>query len=191
MSMPMITKEGEVYEDGRSAARARELTGMARAHGDPVGTVRTTTFGYIYPESILETPATEVTPEAPTRNGDDNEVTVPTVTGVNYSHTGVTPIPEGGLVVTATAEPGYRITGTDSWSFTFTEPEPEPELPGDGGEGEAGVQALAFSPEDHSVAEVQEYLDNADEEERQRVLDAETEGKARKTLLADNGRNEN
>ena len=42
----------------------------------------------------------------------------------------------------------------------------------------------AYDPSEHSVAEVKEYLDGADEAERQRVLDAEASSeKPRKGLL--------
>lgn len=43
----------------------------------------------------------------------------------------------------------------------------------------------AFDPGEHTVEEVQEYLENATDEERERVLAAEAEGKARKSLAAD------
>lgn len=41
-----------------------------------------------------------------------------------------------------------------------------------------------FDPADHNVDEVEEYLATADASERERVLDAERKGKARKRLLA-------
>jgi hypothetical protein len=41
-----------------------------------------------------------------------------------------------------------------------------------------------FDPTSHTVDEVITYLDGADETERERVLAAETDGKARKTVLA-------
>lgn len=40
-----------------------------------------------------------------------------------------------------------------------------------------------FDPSEHSVEEVNNYLEGVDEEERNRVLDAEAEGKARATLI--------
>lgn len=40
-----------------------------------------------------------------------------------------------------------------------------------------------FDPADHTVAEVNEYLANATEEERTRVLSAEKDGKARTSLV--------
>lgn len=41
----------------------------------------------------------------------------------------------------------------------------------------------SFDPSDHTVAEVQEYLQDAGGDERERVLDLERAGKARKGLL--------
>ena len=72
------------------------------------------------------------------------------------------------------------------------EPEPEPEDPGDDEEGE-GINMMStneFDPSDHGIGEVKAYLADADEEERQRVLDAERSGKARKSLLPDDEREE-
>lgn len=43
----------------------------------------------------------------------------------------------------------------------------------------------AFDPASHTAAEVEEYLASADDEERERVLAAERDGKARKSLLSD------
>lgn len=45
-----------------------------------------------------------------------------------------------------------------------------------------------FDPANHTVAEVREYLDAADETERERVLAAEAEGKGRKGLLDEEGK---
>lgn len=44
-----------------------------------------------------------------------------------------------------------------------------------------------FDPSDHKVDEVQEYLESASEEERQRVLAAEKDGKGRVTILGEEG----
>jgi len=43
----------------------------------------------------------------------------------------------------------------------------------------------AFDPAEHSVAEVNDYLEGASEDEQQRVLDAEAAGKARKGILGE------
>jgi hypothetical protein len=42
-----------------------------------------------------------------------------------------------------------------------------------------------YDPSEHTVEEVKEYLDGADDAERERVLAAEADGKGRKTLLPD------
>lgn len=57
----------------------------------------------------------------------------------------------------------------------------------------AGVEAAAaqtpaadtesFDPSDHTVDEVKAHLENADDAERERVLDAEKAGKARTSLI--------
>lgn len=49
---------------------------------------------------------------------------------------------------------------------------------GDGGEDQ-------FDPSKHNVDEVNQYLADADEEERERVLAAERDGKARTSILPD------
>lgn len=110
--MKMHLNEGEAYIEGRSAAKASELLEKAEAAGLR-GSVRTTSFGYIVPASIVD----------------------------------------GGAAQTEEAT----------------------ELVGDADE---------FDPADHSVAEVEDYLETVDDDERQRVLDAEREGKKRKSLLS-------
>jgi len=68
-------------------------------------------------------------------------------------------------------------------------PEDQPAVetePGTTSDADEAVNApvAAFDPAEHSVAEVKEYLDSADEAERQRVLDAEASSeKPRKGLL--------
>lgn len=49
----------------------------------------------------------------------------------------------------------------------------------------AEARADLFDPSEHTVEEVKDYLDGADEDERERVLAAEADGKGRKTLLPD------
>lgn len=48
---------------------------------------------------------------------------------------------------------------------------------------EAEEESGEYDPAAHSVAEVQEYLASADEDEQLRVLEAEESGKARKGIL--------
>lgn len=53
-------------------------------------------------------------------------------------------------------------------------------------EADSGAEeSKEFDPNDHSVEKVKAYLEGADEGERERVITAEKEGKARKTLLTD------
>lgn len=48
---------------------------------------------------------------------------------------------------------------------------------------DALVAVEPFDPSEHTVAEVQDHLDAADDDERERVLAAEAAGKARKSIL--------
>lgn len=47
--------------------------------------------------------------------------------------------------------------------------------------------AKDFKPEEHSVDEVKKRLEKADQEEREQILNAELQGKARKTVLEPHG----
>lgn len=51
---------------------------------------------------------------------------------------------------------------------------------------EVEVPRKVFNPADHTVSEVNKYLDRADDDERARVLAAERDGQARKGILGDN-----
>lgn len=53
----------------------------------------------------------------------------------------------------------------------------------DAGDGDQVEEQKLFDPSEHDVKEVEAYLKDASEEEQKRVLAAEKEGKARKTLL--------
>ena len=50
-------------------------------------------------------------------------------------------------------------------------------------EARAFLGEVLYDPSAHTVVEVQEYLETASDEERERVLAAERDGKARSTLL--------
>lgn len=63
------------------------------------------------------------------------------------------------------------------------ESESEPELESEGGEPEEQLQESDFDPGQHSVGEVNTYLADADLSERERVLQAESEGKGRVRIL--------
>lgn len=101
MSTKPFVPEGSVFIEGRSEEKARELLELAEKAG-LVGTVYTTSFGYIAPQAIF---------------GEENK-------------------------------------------------------------------AAEFDPSAATIAEVQEYLDGADDTERERVLAAEAAGKGRKALVS-------
>lgn len=74
----------------------------------------------------------------------------------------------------ATADPGQQRSLTP----------PAGAADGDGPSSEQGEDSVTFDPGEHNAPEVIEYLKSADEEERSRVLAAETAGKNRKGILA-------
>lgn len=60
----------------------------------------------------------------------------------------------------------------------------QPEVPEEQPAPESGPEApVQFDPNEHTVAEIQEHLASADEAEKERVLAAEADGQARKTLV--------
>jgi hypothetical protein len=54
----------------------------------------------------------------------------------------------------------------------------------DEGDGDEKTEGDVFDPSEHKVDDVLAYLADADEDERQRVLTAESEGKTRSTILS-------
>ena len=62
-----------------------------------------------------------VTPAAPTFHDGEPWITLPTVEGVTYSVSG-TPGYDASVTVTATAQSGYELVGTASWSHTYGPP---------------------------------------------------------------------
>ena len=74
-----------------------------------------------------------VTPTPPTFHDGEPWITLPTVEGVTYSVSG-TPGYDASVTVTATAQAGYELVGTASWSHTFgPEPLPVVAITGTGG----------------------------------------------------------
>lgn len=70
--------------------------------------------------------------------------------------------------------------------LTHPEDTPEPEEPEEEPEEPSPAQAVhddQYDPSYHTVVEVNAYLASADPEERERVLEAERNGKARKGIL--------
>ena len=77
--------------------------------------------------TIPDDPDTEVTPEAPDHDEENNTVTVTPQEGVEWSHVGEVDIPEDGeLVVSAEPEEGYVFPdgATTEWTYTYTVPDP-------------------------------------------------------------------
>lgn len=77
-------------------------------------------------------------------------------------------------------EPGTDTDPAKVWNVGGA---PETETPA-AAEGAEEEPADEFDPSKATVEEVQEYLDGADDTERERVLAAEKDGKARKTVLS-------
>lgn len=103
------------------------------------------------------------------------------VDGVRY-HAGTIPA----------ASVAERITNPKAWADAPKPPEQaaepvtpqsNPQAPAQGGPDGGNDGGDAFNPSDHTVADVQAYLETADEAERTRVLDAERSGKGRSTLI--------
>lgn len=72
-----------------------------------------------------------------------------------------------------TTSDGYIVPASLLGDPSTETPEPE----------EQEVEEGQFDPSEHSVAKVEEYLESADADERKRVLAAERDGKARKSLV--------
>lgn len=124
-------REDEAFVEGRSYEQAIEFLARAEKAGLDPHVVRTTSFGYIVPKSLLK--------------GDDP---------VNDDEN-----PQD----TENPETGAELNG-----------------PGKGGEEKDGDSP--FDPADHTVKQVEAYLDGADDAERDRVLAAEREGQNRKAF---------
>lgn len=154
--MPMIPQltESETYVKGRSASTAKALI---EAAGDRTAEVRTTSHGYIVPSEIL---SGEEGYEIYTSS---DRPAVPTEPGTS---TNVDEVNNVGQAATAAA-----ATGPAEVDAAQAEAEEEGEEP-----------AEQFDPSAATVDEVLSYLDGADEEEVQRVLAAEAEGKNRKGI---------
>lgn len=63
--------------------------------------------------------------------------------------------------------------------------QPGESAPEQDGEQEPTDEQGQFDPDQHTVTEVNDYLAGADDEERQRVLDAEQSGQNRKTIVGE------
>jgi hypothetical protein len=203
--------DGDAYIQGRSPEKSRELLEAAEAAGIDPALVRTTSDGYIVPKelggetgddkNVLEigmgVPEKGYSTALPDQDGgsDVNDQVAKNLMD------DIQPVADAGAVEAAIlnqSEPtGAKTEGTAEGNGSQTvgdsavlgqdfdkaaEDEKQgkvdrPELPDPG--------TLEFDPSEHTVEEVKEYLDGADDAERERVLSAEADGKARKSLLPD------
>lgn len=172
----MIINEGDAFIEGRSPEKARELLAKAEAAGIDPGLVRTTSGGYLVPEEIagegaftksvgsLTTQADLIeaekveTVQNEWKDREDEESAHP----VQAATAGITPVHRDVDPLENAPEPVVEATEEEET------------------EGEA-----QFDPSEHNIAEVEKHLAAADDTERERVLAAEREGKARKSLLSD------
>lgn len=76
-----------------------------------------------------------------------------------------------------------HILASDVLDLEDQSEEDQPEEQGEESEEQGEKHPEEFNPSEATVDEVRDYLENADEEERQRVLAAEAEGKKRKGIL--------
>lgn len=100
--------------------------------------------------SISHRPVTviRVTPTPPTFHDGEPWITLPTVEGVTYSVAG-TPGYNASVTVAATADEGYELVGTASWSHTYG---PAPSIYPMSGEW-SGLPATPQVMESHTIAE--------------------------------------
>jgi hypothetical protein len=175
--------DGESFVKGRSGAIARELIELA---GDRAAEVLTTSYGYIVP--------TEILPEG--FEGAITNADIPAVTTEPGTPTNVEDVFNKGGVRNAPV--GTPLPEADDAPATLRHSVPDGKplvvLPGSAAaEGEAapadeeqdnGDNVTAFDPSKATVAEVEEYLAGADDDERARVIAAEKESdKPRKGVL--------
>lgn len=185
--MKHVLNDGEAYVAGRSPEKARELLALA-AEKDLVGSVRTTSSGYIIP--------TELGYEGAVESDDDNLVEV----GNNLPEEGYTTAIDDAEVAASVAsdlladvQPVADAGAVEGGILNQSEPtnaSTEGTAEGNGssvvGDSAVPVQGAEgekqFDPSEHTVEQVEAYLETADDAERERVLAAEKEGKARKSL---------
>jgi hypothetical protein len=179
--------DGEAFIEGRSAEKARELIEKAKEAGVDPSLIRTTSSGYIVPEEL----AGEKARTAGEQREDEGKTADPSKLDEQQSEE--TQEPE----VTAAAETEPRVDEEaevekaeelpeETGEEPIAEPAPEPPPAGDAIPGPApDNQEAQFDPADHNIEEVEAYIASADATERERILAAEREGKARKGILGE------
>lgn len=176
-------RDGESFVKGRSTAKAIELLELAEAAGLE-GSVKTTSLGYVVPTEILS----DYSGDSITAADQPAVITQP---GTTQSRTEATNVEanagdgrnvEGVESATTPADSGDNAElGEGVLPDAPADVDADPEVDADGN-AEGGTE---FDPSAASVAEVNDYLENADEAERTRVLTAEAAGKARKGIIGE------
>lgn len=149
-------RDGESFVKGRSSKTASTLLELAEAAGVEDGSVKTTSHGYVVPTEILS----DYNGESITAADQPAVLTQPGTTKSRAEATNVA----------ANAGDGRLVEGVES----ATTPADSTEEPAD-----------EFDPSSATVAEVNDYLEGADDAERTRVLAAEAAGKARKSIIGE------
>ena len=205
--MKIVLADGDAHVLGRSPEKTRELLEAAKKAGIDPALVRTTSDGYIVPKELGGDTAGDdgtlevgmgVPTEGYTTALDDAPKTNEKVASELLDQ--IQPVADAGAVEGAILnqkEPtgaktegaaegnGSQTVGDSAVHVTaddFTKMEAER---AEGKVPDAPTGEAAYDPADHTVDEVKEYLDGADDAERERVLAAEADGKARKGLLPD------
>jgi hypothetical protein len=202
--------DGDAYIQGRSPEKSRELLEAAEAAGVDPALVRTTSDGYIVPKelggdtgddkNVLEigmgVPTKGYSTALPDQDGG-SEVNDQVAKNLLDD---IQPVADAGAVEAAIlnqSEPtGAKTEGTAEGNGSQTvgdsavlgqdfDKAAEDEVQGRVDRPEIKPSDAEFDPSEHTVEEVKDYLDGADDAERERVLSAEADGKARKSLLPD------
>lgn len=196
--------DGDAYIQGRSPEKSRELLEAAESAGIDPALVRTTSDGYIVPKELGgdtgdDSNVLEIGMGVPTKGystalpDQDGGAEVNEQVAKNLLDD-VQPVEDAGAVEAAIlnqSEPtNAKTEGTAEGNGSQTVGDSAvlgQDFDKVAQDKEQGLMNPAdlFNPNDHTVAEVKEYLDGADDAERQRVLAVEAEGQKRKTLLPD------
>lgn len=208
--MKIHLDDGDAHIKGRSPEKSRELLERAEEAGIDPALVRTTSDGYIVPKELAGDDG-ETADDDGTLEVGMGVPTEPYTTAIDESPDvneavahelleDIQPVADAGAVEGAilnqseptdaktegTAEGNGSQTVGDSATHVTAEDFQKMEAERAKGETpDAPTGEKAFDPSEHNVDEVKEYLDKADDAERERVLAAEAEGKGRKTLLPD------
>lgn len=159
--------DGESFVKGRSAEKAGELLGFAGK--DRTAEVRTTTGGYIVPSDILPEGYEAVT------NAD-----LPAVRTEPGTSTNVDEVYNKGGEPTGDVSRETSDPDADAEAATEAEAAAKAEALAD---ELAREEVPAYDPADHTISEVEAYLEEAEDDERARVIAAEEAGKQRKGVL--------